>query len=80
MEQNLLMPKLSPQMETGVLISQLKQEGDPIQKGEVVFEVETDKVVSEVESPRNGVLLRYLFEEGDRVPVGQTVAVIKAED
>ena len=78
MEKSILMPKLSPQMETGVLVSQLKKEGDPIQKGEAVFEVETDKVVSEVESTEDGIFVRYMFEEGDNVPVGEAVAVIKA--
>jgi pyruvate dehydrogenase E2 component (dihydrolipoamide acetyltransferase) len=48
----------------------LKREGDPVQAGEAVVELETDKVSYELESPTAGTLLKILAEENSRVPVG----------
>lgn len=56
MKKNIQMPKLSEQMESGVLASWNKEVGDVVEKGEVLFEIETEKVVSEVESMESGVL------------------------
>ncbi len=71
------MPKLSANMENGVLVSWNKQPGDTVKKGDVLFEVETDKVVSEVESLEDGKLNKVLFEEGDSVKVDETIAEIQ---
>src|SRR5436189_855749 len=57
----------------------LKQPGDAVQKGEVLFEFETDKAVMEVESPATGVLLAHLAREGEVVPLGQVVAKLGTE-
>ena len=48
----------------------LKREGDPVQAGEAVVELETDKVSYELESPTTGTLLKILAEESSQVPVG----------
>ena len=48
----------------------LKREGDPVQVGEAVVELETDKVSYELESPTAGTLLKILAEESSQVPVG----------
>ena len=48
----------------------LKREGDPVQAGEAVVELETDKVSYELESPTAGTLLKILAEENSQVPVG----------
>ena len=48
----------------------LKREGDPVQTGEAVVELETDKVSYELESPTSGTLLKILAEESQQVPVG----------
>lgn len=79
MKIEITMPKLSPQMEKGILVSWCKQIGDTVAEGEPLFEVETDKVVSEVESPRAGVLQGRLAGEGDEVAVGTAVAVLSVE-
>jgi len=74
------MPKLSANMETGVVVAWNKKPGDSVKKGDVIFEVETDKVVSEVESVEDGVLAEVLCEEGDEVKVDATVAVLECEE
>lgn len=74
------MPKLSANMDIGVIVSWNKQPGETVEKGDVLFEVETDKVVSEVESLENGTLKRILFEEGASIKVDETVAEIETEE
>jgi pyruvate dehydrogenase E2 component (dihydrolipoamide acetyltransferase) len=71
-----VMPKLSEQMETGKLIKWLKKEGDKIQGGDILAEVETDKADVEMEAFGAGVLRKILAQAGDRVPVGALIAVI----
>src|SRR5688500_7542337 len=71
-----VMPKLSEQMETGKLIKWLKKEGDKVQGGDILAEVETDKADVEMEAFGGGVLRKILAQPGDRVPVGALIAVI----
>src|SRR5688572_28085974 len=65
-------------MESGTIVRWLKSEGDQVQKGEPLFEVDTEKVTQEVEADASGVLLKIAVAEGE-VPVGRTIAVIGAE-
>jgi pyruvate dehydrogenase E2 component (dihydrolipoamide acetyltransferase) len=76
------MPKLSMTMEEGELITWRKQEGDQVRAGDVICEVNSDKVEMEVESPADGTLVRHAAGEGDIVPVGAPIATLatKAED
>ena len=74
------MPKLSGSMENGVIVSWEKEAGDIIKKGDVLYEVETDKVVIEVESPEEGILKEVYYEEGDTVSVGEIIAEIEANN
>jgi pyruvate dehydrogenase E2 component (dihydrolipoyllysine-residue acetyltransferase) len=69
------LPRLGQGMEMGTIVRWLKGEGDPVQKGEPLYELDTDKVTQEVEAEASGVLLKIAVREGE-VPVGQTVAVI----
>ena len=62
-------------MESGTIVKWLKSEGDAVEKGEPLYELDTDKVTQEVEADASGVLLKIAVQEGE-VPVGQTVAVI----
>jgi len=71
-----VMPKLSEQMETGKIIKWLKKEGDRVQAGDIVAEVETDKADVEMEAFGSGVLRKTLAQPGDRAPVGALIAVI----
>jgi pyruvate dehydrogenase E2 component (dihydrolipoamide acetyltransferase) len=70
------MPKLSEQMETGKIIKWLKQEGDRIQAGDILAEVETDKADVEMEAFGAGVLRKILVQAGDAAPVGALIGVI----
>jgi pyruvate dehydrogenase E2 component (dihydrolipoamide acetyltransferase) len=69
------LPRLGQGMEAGTIVKWLKSEGDRVEKGEPLFEVDTDKATQEVEAEASGVLLKIAVESGE-VPVGQTIAVI----
>jgi pyruvate dehydrogenase E2 component (dihydrolipoamide acetyltransferase) len=69
------LPRLGQGMESGTVTKWLKNEGDAVEKGEPLFEVDTDKVTQEVESDFAGVLLKIALREGE-APVGQTIAFI----
>jgi pyruvate dehydrogenase E2 component (dihydrolipoamide acetyltransferase) len=69
------LPRLGQGMESGTVRKWLKSEGDRVEKGEPLYEIDTDKVTQEVESDFAGVLLRIALEEGE-APVGQTIAWI----
>jgi pyruvate dehydrogenase E2 component (dihydrolipoamide acetyltransferase) len=73
-----ILPRLGQGMESGTIVRWLKAEGEPVEKGEPLFELDTDKVTQEVEAEAAGVLLKIAVSEGE-VPVGQTVAFIGAE-
>jgi len=77
MKNELTMPRLRPEMEKGVLCAWLKEPGQAFKKGEPIFEVETEKVVSQIEAEQDGVMGRQLFEEGDEVAAGAPVAEIE---
>ena len=79
MEKKINMPKLAPEMESGVLCAWLKEEGESVAAGEPLFEIETNKVVNQVEATTSGVLKKQLGEEGDTVRVDTAVAVVEAE-
>ncbi|WP_299028614.1 dihydrolipoamide acetyltransferase family protein [uncultured Thermanaerothrix sp.] len=72
------MPKLGFDMAEGTLVRWLKAEGEPVTKGEILAEIETDKATVEVESTHSGVVHRLLVEAGTVVPVGTPIAIIGA--
>ena len=57
----------------------LKEEGDTVTAGEPLFEIETDKVVNQIEATESGVLKKQLFEEGDTVNVETPVAILETK-
>ena len=69
------LPRLGQGMESGTIVKWLKSEGDTVEKGEPLYELDTDKVTQEVEADASGVLLKIAIAEGE-VPVGKTIAVI----
>jgi pyruvate dehydrogenase E2 component (dihydrolipoamide acetyltransferase) len=75
---SVVMPALEMAQETGKIISWLKKEGDSIAKGEPLAEIETDKVVLELEASADGVLAGVTAGAGDVVQVGRTIAWIVA--
>jgi pyruvate dehydrogenase E2 component (dihydrolipoamide acetyltransferase) len=72
------LPRLGQGMESGTIVKWLKSEGDSVEKGEPLYELDTDKVTQEVEAEASGVLLRIAVNEGE-VPVGETIGFIGAE-
>jgi pyruvate dehydrogenase E2 component (dihydrolipoamide acetyltransferase) len=70
------MPRLSDTMEEGELSRWLKNVGDPVAKGDVLAEIETDKATMDLEAFEAGVLEQQLVEAGSVVPIGTPVAVI----
>jgi len=76
---SVVMPALEMAQETGKLVSWLKKEGDPVRKGEILLEVETDKAVVEVEAAGDGILAGVTAKPGDVVQVGRTIAWLVQE-
>jgi len=70
------MPKLSVAMKDGTIVKWFKKEGEAVKEGEVLFEVETQKVSNEIEAPASGILCKILAPEGSIVPVGELIAII----
>lgn len=77
---DILMPALSPTMEEGTLAKWLVKEGDTIEPGDVIAEIETDKATMEVEAVDEGTLAKIVVDEGtENVPVNNVIAVILQE-
>lgn len=77
MKIELKMPRLRPEMKKGMLCAWLKEEGDTVEKGEAIYEIETDKVVDQVAAEHSGRITRLLAEEGDEVEPGTVIAEIE---
>src|SRR5262245_10545440 len=69
------LPRLGQGMESGTIVRWLKSEGDTVEKGEPLYELDTEKVTQEVEADASGVLLKIAVEGGE-VEVGKTIAFI----
>ncbi|MFB0545391.1 MAG: dihydrolipoamide acetyltransferase family protein, partial [Anaerolineae bacterium] len=74
----IVMPSLGQTTNEVEIIKWLKKEGEPVQQGEPLLEVMTDKANVEVESWASGVLRRILFGEGQKVPSGEVIAIVTA--
>jgi pyruvate dehydrogenase E2 component (dihydrolipoamide acetyltransferase) len=80
MAETISMPKLGFDMREGVLVRWVKNEGETINKGDILAEIETDKATVEVESSASGVVRRLLASQGDSVPVGAAIAIVGTAD
>ena len=78
-EIEVLLPKADPNMSEGRIIEWIKKEGDRVQAGETLANVETEKLEFPVESPASGVIKRVLVQPGDTVEVSKLIAVIETE-
>jgi pyruvate dehydrogenase E2 component (dihydrolipoamide acetyltransferase) len=76
MATEVILPKLGQTMEEGTIVEWLKQEGEEVQRGEVLFTVESDKATLEAESPARGYLRKILAPAGETVPVLTTVGIV----
>ena len=79
MAETISMPKLGFDMAEGTLVRWVKNEGETIEKGDVLAEIETDKATVEVESSASGVVLKHLVDQGAVVPVSTPIAVVGEE-
>ena len=80
MATDVIMPQMGFDMEEGTVVRWLKAEGDHVDRGEPIVEVETDKATVEVESFASGLLRRIVVTEGITVPVGQVIGIIGTAD
>ena len=76
MPTDVIMPVLGISQDFGKILHWIKNEGQTVQKGEALLEVETDKAAVEIEAPVSGLLARILAQEGQDVPVTQVIAII----
>ena len=74
------MTQLSPTMEEGLLVEWLVKEGDSVEVGDLIVEIETDKATMEMESYFDGTILKILVQEDDSVPIGGALAIIGDPD
>ncbi len=70
------MPRLGVTMKQGTIGKWFKKEGDKVEKGEVLFEVETEKLTKKIEAPASGIIRRIIVQEKHAVPVSATIALI----
>ena len=76
MDEVVLMPRLSDTMEAGVIAAWHKNIGDPVKKGELLAEIETDKATMELESYKNGTLLYIGAQKGEKIVVNDLLCII----
>lgn len=74
---NIIMPKMGESVSEGTIIKWHKKKGDAIKRDEIIFEISTDKVDTEIPSPAGGILSEIIVKEGETVEVGTTVAVLQ---
>ncbi len=80
MAETITMPKLGSSMVSGTVVSWMKNEGDPVKKGEPVVEIETDKITNQLESPIDGFVLKILVAEGEEKKIMEPLAIVGSKD
>ena len=76
MSVEVVMPKMGESIQEGTILRWVKKVGDLVERDEVIVEISTDKVDTEVPSPSAGVISQILFAEGDVVEVGKVIVVL----
>ena len=76
MASKVIMPQGGQDLTTGRVVRWLKKEGDPVKKGEVICEVETEKAIFEVSAPQDGVLLQITARDGEEVEILSTIGYV----
>lgn len=71
-----IFPKLDEAMRSGKIVRWLKNEGDRVEKGDTILEIESEKTAFEIEAETSGILSKVMAKAGDEVPVGATIAFI----
>jgi pyruvate dehydrogenase E2 component (dihydrolipoamide acetyltransferase) len=76
MAKEILLPQWGMEMQDGIVVEWLKQEGDPVQEGEPLVAIETEKIQTELESIASGILVHILVPEGSTVPIRTVLAIV----
>jgi len=76
----LKLPRFGTNMVEGTLIAWQKKPGESFKEGDVLYDVETEKVTSSVEAPCNGTMVEIIAQESSIVPVGDPVCRIRKQD
>ena len=79
MAQEIVLPQWGMEMQDATVVKWLKQEGDPVQEGEPLVELETAKIATELESIASGVVAHILVPEGATVPIRTVLAIVAAQ-
>ncbi|VDN98985.1 unnamed protein product [Rodentolepis nana] len=74
------MPNLSPTMEQGKILKWTKREGETIEAGDIICQVQTDKAVMDMEFEEEGVLAKIVQHEGSESKVGEIIAILAEPD
>ncbi len=77
---DIVMPKMGESVQEATITKWFKQEGDPVEEDDILVEIATDKVDTEIPSPVEGTLKKVLYKENDVVAVGEVIAVISMGD
>src|ERR671922_1171899 len=78
MAEEIVLPQWGMEMQDAIIVRWLKQEGDPLQEGEPLVEIETAKIETEMESTASGVLAHILVPAGATVPIRTVLAIVAA--
>ena len=76
MDVEVIMPRLGQEMTQGTIVEWYKKEGEQVEQGEPLFQVETEKATMDVEAEVSGTLKQILVDVDKEVPVGQVVAIL----
>jgi 2-oxoglutarate dehydrogenase E2 component (dihydrolipoamide succinyltransferase) len=79
MKVEVVMPKMGESLQEGTILKWHKKPGDRVQKDEILLEISTDKVDTEIPSPASGILTEILYKENETIPVGTVIAYIETE-
>lgn len=79
MRVEVIMPKMGESLQEGTILKWHKKPGDRVQKDEILLEISTDKVDTEIPSPASGILTEILFKENETIAVGTVIAYIETE-
>jgi pyruvate dehydrogenase E2 component (dihydrolipoamide acetyltransferase) len=77
---NIVMPQAGQDLETGRVVQWLKQEGDPVARGEPVVTIETEKITLDIEAPAAGILRRIVVPDGEDAPILSVIGIIGSAD
>jgi pyruvate dehydrogenase E2 component (dihydrolipoamide acetyltransferase) len=74
---DIIMPRMTDTMETGVLVSWFVKVGDKVKSGDIIAEIETDKAIMDLEVWESGYITYIGIEEGERIPINNIIAKIE---